>query len=91
MAELIGLAPAEITLPFEGLPTFEVVIFTAAFVVICGMLAVACLLFVNGRRYKQPEPISTDVSWLFGSTGGTTPSPTRFRFEKRRVITGTSS
>ena len=27
-------------------------------------------------------PISTEVSWLFGSTGGTTPMPTRLRFEK---------
>ena len=36
-------------------------------------------------------PISTEVSWLFGSTGGTTPMPTRLRFEKKRVMTGTSS
>ena len=30
-------------------------------------------------------PISTDVSWLFGSTGGTTPMPLRLRFENERV------
>ena len=36
-------------------------------------------------------PISTEVSWLFGSTGGTTPMPMRLRLEKKRVLTGTSS
>jgi hypothetical protein len=33
----------------------------------------------------------TDVSWLFGSTGGTTPMPVRLRFEKYFATTGNSS
>ena len=36
-------------------------------------------------------PISTEVSWLFGSTGGTTPMPTRERLENSAVPTGNSS
>ena len=36
-------------------------------------------------------PISTEVSWLFGSTGGTTPMPTRERLENSAVQTGNSS
>jgi hypothetical protein len=37
------------------------------------------------------EPIRTEVSWLLGSTGGTTPIPRRPRLEKLTVRTGTSS
>jgi len=37
------------------------------------------------------EPIRTDVSWLFGSTGGTTPMPRRARIEKDMVLTGIRS
>jgi hypothetical protein len=36
-------------------------------------------------------PISTEVSWLLGSTGGTTPMPTRARLENSTVQIGNSS
>ena len=34
------------------------------------------------------DPIRTDVSWLFGSTGGTTPIPRRALLENSIVTTG---
>jgi 1,2-diacylglycerol 3-beta-glucosyltransferase len=67
VAELIAApAAADVTLPFEGLPTSLVILFSAAFLVICGMFAGTGVLFVKGRRYPQPDPLDPDrFTWVF--------------------------
>ena len=51
---------AAVALPFEGLPTVWVVLFTFAFGVICAMLAWTTLLFVRGQRARKRPPPATD-------------------------------
>ena len=60
---------AAVALPFEGLPTVWVVLFTFAFGVICAMLAWTTLLFVRGQRARKrpppaPEDATASFSWV---------------------------
>jgi len=61
---------AALALPFEGLPAFWVVLFTAAFVVIVVMLVWTATLFVRAERARShPPPAPEDgadvFSWVF--------------------------
>ena len=47
---------AELTLPFEGLPEIWTVLFSAALLVIIGMVVWTGLLFVRGRRADRHSP-----------------------------------
>ena len=60
---------AAVALPFEGLPTVWVVLFTFAFGVICAMLAWTTLLFVRGQRARKrppsaPEDATASFAWV---------------------------
>jgi 1,2-diacylglycerol 3-beta-glucosyltransferase len=59
-----------VALPFEGLSPVWVVLFTVAFVVICGMLVWTIALFVRGQRARAhapevPEGATDDFTWVF--------------------------
>jgi 1,2-diacylglycerol 3-beta-glucosyltransferase len=68
VAELTGIpAPlGGLDLPFEGLPTVWLALFSVAFVVVVAMLAWTTALFVRGQRYRLP-PVSSDEGyhWVF--------------------------
>jgi GT2 family glycosyltransferase len=59
---------AELTLPFAGLATVWVVLFTVALVVIVAMLAWTTLLFVRAQRFRvdpPPLPDRDELTWVF--------------------------
>jgi 1,2-diacylglycerol 3-beta-glucosyltransferase len=63
------VAAADVALPFEGLPTVWVVLFTLAFVLICAMLAWTAVLFVRGQRTRRrppeaPAAAAADFTWV---------------------------
>jgi 1,2-diacylglycerol 3-beta-glucosyltransferase len=67
VAELsVAPAPAELALPFEGLPTTWVIVFSVAFVVLLCTFAWTAVLFVRGQRYAPPDPAATgEFTWVF--------------------------
>lgn len=63
MAEL---TLADLVLPFEGLPTAWIVVFSIAFVVVCGTFLWTAILFAKGQRHEGPDPIGTEeLTWVF--------------------------
>lgn len=68
MAELTGWSVplGDLALPFEGLPTVWLVLFSVAFTVVVAMLVWTTALFVLGQRYRLP-PIKSDADyhWVF--------------------------
>ncbi|MGH2924361.1 MAG: glycosyltransferase family 2 protein [Solirubrobacterales bacterium] len=61
---------ADLSLPFEGLPTAWVDLFTFALVVIVAMLAWTTALFVRGQRFRRNPPrVPADggdsLTWVF--------------------------
>ncbi len=63
------MAPA-LTLPFEGMPPGWIVVFVAAFIVICGMLAWTSWLYARGRVWSRRLPervehLDPTLLWVF--------------------------
>jgi 1,2-diacylglycerol 3-beta-glucosyltransferase len=57
---------SDLVLPFEGLPTIWIVVFSVAFAVVLGTFVWTFALFVRGQRYHPPEAAETDgFTWVF--------------------------
>ena len=60
---------AAVALPFDGLPTAWVLLFTFAFAVICAMLVWTTVLFVRGQKARRrpppaPADAAADLTWV---------------------------
>jgi cellulose synthase/poly-beta-1,6-N-acetylglucosamine synthase-like glycosyltransferase len=61
---------AELTLPFEGLPTVWVVLFTVALIVIVGMVVWTAILFWHAQQARRNPPEASiegceEYTWVF--------------------------